>query len=83
MKLHALGFFSKYCVISLYYAQLFPQGLSGQYSVSSGVIVCINAFGLGNMHFMKTVSDFVPVFTLGKRGNSNTSFLGNLLGKGV
>lgn len=38
------------------------------------VILCINAFGLGNMHFMRTASDFEPVFTLGRRGNPNTIF---------
>lgn len=35
-------------------------------------------FGLGNTYFMKIVSDFVPVFTSGKRGNWNNTFLGNL-----
>lgn len=40
-------------------------------------------FGLGNMHFMKIVSAFVPVFMSGKRDNLNNTFLGNPLGKGL
>lgn len=52
--------------------------------MNSRVILCINAFGLGNMHFMKTGSDFVPFFLhWGREVTLTTSFLGNLLGKGI
>lgn len=50
--------------------------------MNSRVILCRNAFGLGNVHFMKTGSDFVPVFTLGKRGNPNNFISWQSVGQG-